>query len=201
MNHQFILGENQEPLFAIIPYSEYKRVFAPKEQAVQESEEPKHIPLSIRLPNGGPDAAINLPCFVDYWCRKGILSMPINQRAKPFKDFESRERFSVEAMVRMCFVPESYRNTMQVITEVTDQLVATGLFRLVKFDSARMVNGEIFVRSEALVTEADERLDIEKYTRAVKCLEIVEDAAVQFVAENQPIKPISDNWWLQNPHW
>ncbi len=110
MNHQFILGENQEPLFAVIPYSEYKRVFAPKEQAVQESEQPKQIPLSIRLPNGGPDAAIDLPRFVDYWCRKGILSMPINQRAKPFKDFESRERFSVEAMVRMCFVPASYRN-------------------------------------------------------------------------------------------
>lgn len=200
MNHQFILGENQEPLFAVIPFSEYTRVFAPKEQAVQESKQPKHIPLSIRLPNGGPDAAIDLPRFVDYWCRKGILSMPINQRAKPFKDFESRERFSVEAMVRLCFVPESYRNTMQVITEVTDQLVETGLFRLVKFDSARMVNGEIFVRSKALVTDEDERLNIEKYKRAVKCLEIVEDAAVQFVAANKPIQPISDNWWLHNPH-
>lgn len=200
MNHQFILGENQEPLFAVIPYSEYKQVFTPKEQAVRESGKPKQIPLAIRLPNGGPDAAINLPRFVDYWCRKGILSMPINQRAKPFKDFESRERFSVEAMVRMCFVPKSYRNTMQVITEVTEQLVATGLFRLVKFDSARMVNGEIFVRSKALVTEADERLDIEKYARAVKCLEIVEDAAVEFVTANQPINPISDNWWIQRPH-
>ena len=83
---------------------------------------------------------------------------------------------------------------------VADQLIATGLFRLVKFDSARMVNGEIFVRSEALVTDEDEHLDIEKYTRAVKCLEIVEDAAVQFVAAHAPIKPISDNWWLQKPH-
>jgi hypothetical protein len=199
MNHQFILGGNQEALFAVIPYCEYKLVFAPKEHVVQESEKPQHIPLSIRLPNGGPSAAIDLPRFVDYWCRKGILSMPINQRAKPFKDFESRERFSIEAMVRMCFVPESYRNTMQVITEVTDQLMETGLFRLVKFDSARMVNGEIFVRSKALVTSEDERLDIEKYKRAVKCLEIVEDAAVQFVAANEHIKPISDDWWLKNP--
>ncbi|MDM9586381.1 hypothetical protein QUC26_00065 [Pseudomonas asiatica] len=198
MKHQFILGENQEPLFAVIPYCEYKQVFAPKEHTVQDSEQPKHIPLSIRLPNGGPGAVIDLPRFVDYWCRKGILSMPINQRAKPFHDFESRERFSVEAMVRMCFVPVSYRNTMQVVTEVTDQLVETGLFRLVKLDSAKMVNGEVFIRSKAIVTNEDQRLDIEKYKRAVKCLEIVEEAAVQFVAANEPIMPISDDWWLKN---
>ncbi|SEI41647.1 hypothetical protein SAMN04244572_00112 [Azotobacter beijerinckii] len=199
MNHQFILGENQEPLFAVIPYNEYMRVFASKEQTVRESETPKGIPLSIRLPNGGPGAAINLPRFVEYWSRKGILSMPINQRAKPFKDFESRERLSVEALVRMCFVSESYRNTMQVVTEVTDQLVATGLFQLVKFDSARMRDGELFVRSAALITDEDERLDIEKYSRAVKCLEIVKNAASQFIAANKPVDPIRDDWWRQIP--
>lgn len=85
MNHQFILGGNQEALFAVIPYCEYKQVFAPKEHVVQESEKPQHIPLSIRLPNGGPSAAIDLPRFVDYWCRKGILSMPINSVPSPSK--------------------------------------------------------------------------------------------------------------------
>lgn len=200
MNHQFILGEDQEPLFAVIPYSEYTRVFAPKEQAIKDLESPKGIPLSIRLPNGGSKAAIDLSQFVEYWCRNGILSMPINQRAKPLKDFEYRERFSIEAMVRVCFVPESYRNTMQMTKEVTDKLVATGLFREVKFDSARLQSdGEIFRRSEALVTEEHAHLDFAKYSRAVKCLEIVEDVAIQFMKENKPRAPISDRWRDQIP--
>lgn len=194
MSHQFILGQDQEPLFAVIPYDEYKRVFAPKSHSVAEPEVKEGIPLSIRLPNGGPNAAIDLPRFVDYWCRNGILSMPISQRAKPLKDFERRERFSVEAMVRMCFVSESYRNTMQVTTEVTDELIATGLFRLVKFDSARMIEGHIFDRSKALVTNEHEFLDFEKYSRAVKCLEIIAESAGKYCAEHKPANPIPNNW-------
>ncbi|RJG12915.1 hypothetical protein D3879_06440 [Pseudomonas cavernicola] len=180
-------------------YDEYKRVFPTEGQPVAKTEIKEGIPLSIRLPNGGPNATIDLPSFVDYWCRKGILSMPISQRAKPFKDFEPRERFSVEALVRVSFISESYRNTMQVTTEVAQELIATGLFKLVKFDSARMKDGYPFVRSEALVKEEHAVLDIEKYSRAVKCLEIVEDVAVQYVKEHKPSKPISDNWHYRIP--
>lgn len=195
MNHQFILDENQDPIFAIIPYGEYTKLFIPAVQVV-EAELSQEIPLTIRLPNAGAGAAIDLPRFVDYWVRNGILSMPINQRAKAFKEFTGREKFTVEALVRACFVPESYRNTMQMVGEVTSQIVATGLFREVKFDRAQFKEGYPFVRSQALITDEDKAINTERYSRAVKCLEIVENNAVDFCKAHpiQPAERIQSDW-------
>lgn len=195
MNHQFILDENQDPIFAIIPYCEYTKLFIPAVQ-VGEAELSQEIPLTIRLPNAGAGAAIDLPRFVDYWVRNGILSMPINQRAKAFKEFTGREKFTVEALVRACFVPESYRNTMQMVGEVTSQIVATGLFREVKFDCAQFKEGYPFVRSQALINDEDKVINTERYSRAVKCLEIVENKAVDFCKAHpiQPAERIQSDW-------
>ena len=185
MSHQFILDENQNPLFAIIPYCEYAKRFLPEQPIGERESSPKGIPRFISLPNGGPDAAIDLPRLVDYWVRKGILSMPINQRAKPLKDFTGRERFSVEALVRVCFVSESYQNTMQMINEVTHQLVATGLFEEVKYDCAQIGRDNYpFDSKMALVTEGEREINVERYTRAVKSLKINVDRAVDFYREN-----------------
>lgn len=190
MTHQFILGANQEPLFAIIPYAEYQRFIGTQSVIVAPTRAAGEITRSIRLPNGGPSAAIDLPSFVDYWCRKGILCMPISQRAKPLREFESRERFSVEAMVRMCFVSESYRNTMQVTTEVAGELIATGLFRLVKLDRAQMQEGYSY---EGQGSGSGTR-GLEAFSRSVKCLEFIVEAAEKYLRENPMTNPPLENW-------
>lgn len=202
MPTQFILDENKTPLFAVIPYHEYVKLVPQQieKMADPEPKPAKNAPLSIRLPNAGATAAIDLHSFVDYWARKGLLAMPINQRAKPFKEFIGRERFTVEALVRACFVPESYRNTMQMVNDVTNAIVATGLFREVKFDSAQLKDDSPFVREKALITESDQTLNIERYSRAVKCLEIVEDNVLEFLkTHGKPVNPIPDDWMRRIP--
>ncbi len=79
---QFIYDDEQQPLFAILPYAEYKRLLGEDQPAPQKPSLLSEDRLSVRLPNGGPGAHIDLPRFVDYWCKTGLLSMPINQRAK-----------------------------------------------------------------------------------------------------------------------
>ncbi|WP_247842260.1 hypothetical protein [Pseudomonas sp. MWU12-3103b] len=182
LKHQFILGEDGQPIFAVIPYAEYADVFgAARAEPTGHVDHP--IPLSIPLPNAGASAAIDLPRFVEYWVRCGIQSLPINKRAKPFHEFEGRELFSLEALIRTCFISESYRNTMQAVNEVTDKLVDTGLFREVRFNQARLLPGQIFQREQAIL-----EAQILPYSRSVNCLEIVYDKAKEYCKQH-PVAP------------
>ncbi|KXK67899.1 hypothetical protein BC89_28615 [Pseudomonas monteilii] len=189
--HQFILGEDGQPIFAVVPYPEYADLFGTaRAEPTGHADHP--IPLSIPLPNAGASAAIDLPRFVEYWVRCGIQSLPINKRAKPFHQFEGRELFSLEALIRTCFISESYRNTMQAVNEVTDQLVDTGLFREVRFNQARLLPGQIFQREQAIL-----EAQILPYSRSVNCLEIVYDKAKEYCKQH-PVDPgqkIPSDWF------
>lgn len=182
LKHQFILGEDGQPIFAVVPYAEYADVFGTA-RAEQTGDADHQIPLSIPLPNAGASASIDLPRFVEYWVRCGIQSLPINKRAKPFHEFEGRELFSLEALIRTCFISESYRNTMQAVNEVTDQLVDTGLFREVRFNQARLMPDQIFQREQAIL-----EAQILPYSRSVNCLEIVYDKAKEYCKQH-PVAP------------
>lgn len=191
-NHQVIYDVNQNPVFVVIPYDdEYKRAFGI--ESLQADMSAAHeIPLRISLPNAGAGAAIDLPRFVEYWVRCGIQSLPINKRAKPLRDFEGRERFSLEALIRTCFITEPYRNTMQAVNEVTDQLIDTGLFREVRFNQAQLLPGRIFEREQAILLA-----EIQPYSRTVNCLEIVYEKAAEFCKQH-PIpadKKIDSKWF------
>jgi hypothetical protein len=191
--HQFIFDEHQKPLFAIVPYDEYTQVFSDKSQPSADASA-HEIPLSISLPNAGANAAIDLPRFVEYWVRCGIQSLPINKRAKPLHEFEGRERFSLEALIRICFISPSYQNTMQAVNEVTDQLVQTGLFHEVRFNKAQLIPDQVFKREHAILNAS-----IQPYTRTVNCLEIDYPKAADF-CKKHPITAemkIDSQWFNQ----
>ncbi|UVL16119.1 hypothetical protein LOY27_09765 [Pseudomonas atacamensis] len=191
---QFIYDDAQQPLYAILPFAEYKRLLGEDQLAPQKPSLLSEDGRSIRLPNGGPGAAIDLPRFVDYWARSGLLSMPINQRAKRFDQFEKTELFSLEPFIRGCFLAKdsSYKNTMQVTTEVIAALVETKMFKEVRFDQAKLKEGQPFKRDEALVKEED----LHKYSRTVKCLEIVESEVVKFLKANPHKGPSINRYWF-----
>ncbi|EJN17246.1 hypothetical protein PMI36_05580 [Pseudomonas sp. GM79] len=191
-NHQVIYDANKKPLFVVIPYDdEYKRAFGIEPSLAAMSSD-YEIPLTITLPNAGAGATIDLPRFVEYWVRCGIQSLPINKRAKPLREFEGRERFSLEALIRTCFITEPYRNTMQAVNEVTDQLINTGLFREVRFNQAQLLPGKIFDREQAIL-----QAEIQPYSRTVNCLEIVYEKAAEFCKQH-PIPKDSkiDSRWF-----
>jgi hypothetical protein len=191
-NHQVIYDANKKPLFVVIPYDdEYKRAFG-IEPSLNTLSATHGIPLTITLPNAGAGATIDLPRFVEYWVRCGIQSLPINKRAKPLREFEGRERFSLEALIRTCFINEPYRNTMQAVNEVTDQLISTGLFREVRFNQAQLMPGIIFDREQAILQAA-----IQPYSRTVNCLEIVYEKAVEFCNQHPtPKEKKIDSQWF-----
>lgn len=191
-NHQVIYDVNQNPVFVVIPYDdEYKRAFG-VESSQTEMSAAHEIPLLITLPNAGAGAAIDLPRFVEYWVRCGIQSLPINKRVKPLREFEGRERFSLEALIRTCFITEPYRNTMQAVNEVTDQLIRTGLFREVRFNQAQLLPGRIFDREQAIL-----QAEIQPYSRTVNCLEIVYEKAAEFCKQHPiPKESKIDSQWF-----
>ncbi|WP_440779449.1 hypothetical protein ACTACN_17190 [Pseudomonas syringae] len=191
---QFIYDDTQQPQYAILPFAEYKRLIGEDQSASPKASLLSNDGLSIRLPNGGPGAAIDLPRFVDYWARSGLLSMPINQRAKRFDQFEQFELFSLEPFIRGCFLSKdsSYKNTMQVTTEVIAALVETGMFKEVRFDKAQMKEGQLFDRAKALVKEED----LHKYSRTVKCLEIVESEVLKFLKAHPHKGPSINQYWF-----
>jgi|GEM_PF-595966 hypothetical protein len=196
---QFIYDDAQQPLYAILPFSEYKRLLGEHQPAPQKPSLLSADGLSVRLPNGGPGASIDLPRFVDYWARSGLLSMPINQRAKRFDQFEQSELFSLEPFIRGCFLPKdsSYKNTMQVTTEVIAALVDTGMFKEVRFDQAKLKEGQRFDRDDALVKEKD----LHKYSRTVKCLEIVESEVIKFLNAHPHKGPCINRYWFLDEYY
>ncbi|ORL69266.1 hypothetical protein B7H19_10040 [Pseudomonas putida] len=192
---QILYDENQHPLVAMVPYEEYIRLLNP----VQEPPAPVSLlskdRLSIKLPYGGNEAHIDLPRFVDYWARNGILSMPINQRAKSFSEFTKAEMYSVEALIRGKFLPKDspYINTMQANGDVIKALVETGMFEEVRYDSAWLVNGTIFSHDQARVREDE----VHKFSRTVKCLRILAEPVAEYMKQH-PVPPsarINDPWF------
>jgi len=191
-NHQVIYDVNQNPVFVVVPYNdEYKRAFGIESQH-SDMRTTHEIPLVITLPNAGAGAVIDLPRFVEYWVRCGIQSLPVNKRAKPLRDFKGRERFSLEALIRTCFITEPYRNTMQAVNEVTDQLIGTGLFREVRFNQAQLRPDQNLDREQAIL-----QAEIQPYSRTVNCLEIVYEKAAEFCKQH-PVsadKKIDSKWF------
>lgn len=208
---QFIYDDAQQPLYAILPFAEYMRLQGEDQPAPQKPSLLSNDRLSIRLPNGGPDAHIDLPRFVDYFCKAGLLSIPINQRAKKFSEFGVTELLSLEGLIRGCFLKKnsSYRNTMQATNDVVAALVETGMFKEVRFYKAKLRNNEIFNRAEALVPDNDTRAideddplsdsDFHKFSRTVKCIEGVESELIKFNTRHPHTGPRINNHWFRDP--
>lgn len=131
MPPQFINAPDGTPLFVVLPYEEFKSMEKPATTTEASSSLLSPDGLSIRLPNGGPGATLDLVQFVDAWVRRGTVSMVINKRQQTYDKFPPEQLVnSLDPVLRRCFLPKDspYRDTMQATSEVVDALVETGLF-------------------------------------------------------------------------
>lgn len=132
---QFLLDQNGHPTFAVIPYEDYKQIEGALESSFPKS--PSLLSLDgtkISLPYGGPGTYLDLVQFVDFWDRRGILDMAVNQRAQTLDKFPPNQANTLDPIIRRIFLPAGspYKNTMQATSDVVDALVETGLFKKVK---------------------------------------------------------------------
>jgi len=183
MNHavQFILDQNQKPLFAVLPFESYKKLIDHQDSA---SDLPSHPSLlsedgmRVRLPHGGPGAYIDLVRLVDYCMNASLVSMAINARQQALDKFSIDQIASLDPLIRMCFLPKDspYRNTMQATTEVVDALVETG----------------IFVRSKRSFDAPNS-----KYYRPVNALDFIVEAGERFLGGKKPSEQINAFYWMK----
>lgn len=133
-NVQFILNDQEKPVFAVLPYQAYLDLIKDKdipEELTVASSLISSDGLKIRLPYGGPGAEIDLIRLVDYCRRSATVSMSINARQQTLDKFSSNQMGSLEYLLRTQFLPKDspYKNTMQATSEVVDALEQTGIFR------------------------------------------------------------------------
>lgn len=130
MPPQFINAPDGTPLFVVLPYAEFKKMENPENATEAPASLLSSDGLTIRLPNGGPGATLDLVQFVDVWVRNGTVSMAINKRQQPYDQFPREQINSLDPILRRCFLPKDspYKNSMQATSAVVDALVETGLF-------------------------------------------------------------------------
>ncbi|WP_218276160.1 hypothetical protein, partial [Pseudomonas sp. MPR-R5B] len=138
-NVQFILNDQEKPVFAVLPYQAYLDLIKDKdipEELTVASSLISSDGLKIRLPYGGPGAEIDLIRLVDFCRRASIISMSINARQQTLDKFENNQLGSLEYLLRTQFLPKDspYKNTMQATSDVVDALEQTGIFRRSKRD-------------------------------------------------------------------
>lgn len=169
MSHQYIYGADGEPAFVVIPYAEYLRNNGSGSAEGQEIATSSLLTadgLFVRLPYGGPGAAIDLVQFIDAWMQRGTISMlAISKRRQGYDRFKGEAVNGLDAILRRCFLPKDspYRNVMQATTAVVDALVETGVF--------------------AYSVEA-----MPGYYRPVQCIRIDREKAKEFLQKNGPAK-------------
>lgn len=138
-NIQFILNDQEKPVFAVLPYQAYLDLIKDKDIPAELTVASSLISsdgLKIRLPYGGPGAEIDLIRLVDYCRRCSMFSMSINARQQALDKFEDKQKGSLEYLLRTQFLQENspYKNTMQATSDVIDALEQTGIFRRSKRD-------------------------------------------------------------------
>lgn len=187
---QTILNDCGEPVFAVIPYADFKEM----ERHLTQAESTTNLELEsdwyISLPEA-PGEKIDLVRLVDYLLRQSnvafsadddkeekmkdfISHFPVNARTQALAAFEGRTAAGLDTLIRRFFLPSGspYADRMQATKAVVDSLVATGLFRRSKrkFDFYRPVNA----------------------------LEFDDKAAKEFMKGKPAVKdPIPTYYWLQ----
>ncbi|WP_342244734.1 hypothetical protein [Pseudomonas sp. OTU5201] len=169
MTVQYLHAADGTPLFAVLPIDQYRQLLN------GHGTVPISAPLLsadgryVNLPHGGSDAKLDVVQLIQLWLAgiaDGTLDvhMAINSRAQTLDRFlPEQQRCTLDPLVRTQFLQsDSYRNTMQVTTEVVDALVATG----------------VFSRCSKLYPGL--------FSRSVKALEIDPDKAQAFLAAHTP---------------
>jgi len=178
MSLQFINDANGNPAYVVIPYEEYQR----NETMNIDADETKVSTsllstdgLYVTLPHGGPGAKIDLRRFIDAWVRRGTnWVVAISKRQQAYDKFENELKNGLDAILRRCFLPPNspYMNTMQATTAVVDALVETGVFRY----SIEKIPG---------------------YYRAVQCIHINVEEALEFLEKNgHPENPLDVHFFV-----
>jgi hypothetical protein len=169
---QVLLDQNGQPQFAVLPYRNFQTLVSSLDPSILHNhKQPSLLSAdrkTITLPNGGPNAHIDLVRFADYCDRYGIIDIAVNQRAQSLGKFPVNQCDTLDPFIRRHFLaPDSpYKNTMQAVTDVVDALVESGLFRNIK-------------------------KKYEYFYRPVNAIEVCEKALVQFLQEqNRPKNPI-----------
>ncbi|NNN23389.1 hypothetical protein [Pseudomonas nitroreducens] len=172
MTVQYIHDADGTPMFAVLPIDQYRQLLngqgAIPASATLLSADGRYV----SLPHGGSDAKLDVVLLIEFWLtgiRDGDLDehMAINSRAQVFDRFPAAQQTcTLDPLVRDRFLQSpSYRNTMQVTTEVVDALVATG----------------VFSRCSKLYPDLS-------FTRSVKALEIDQTKAKAFLEQHAPAK-------------
>jgi len=134
---QFILDQNESPMFAVLPYAEYMRLIANQNEVQDTANAPSLLSEDgryIRLPHGGPDAQLDIVELLLLLESKGITDLAINQRAQTLQKFPDEQADTLDPIIRRELLGKDspYQNTMQAVTEVVDALVETGIFSRTK---------------------------------------------------------------------
>ncbi|WP_460421856.1 hypothetical protein [Pseudomonas sp. ZL2] len=134
---QFILDQNEAPIFAVLPYAEYTRLVENQRTGAEAPLSPSLLSPDgryIRLPHGGPGAKLDVLAFVKWLEKRSIVNMAINQRAQTLDKFPANQSGTLDPVIRSFFLPQNspYKNTMQATTDVVDALVETGVFTRIK---------------------------------------------------------------------
>ena len=147
--HQLIYDANNNPVFAVIPYSEYVKM---SHLVADKLEQPSPLfskdSLFIDLPHGGQNASIDLIVLASYCQNCNITAIPIGARQQRLSKFNHNQLGALDPLLRMCFLSPSspYRNTMQATTEVIEALVQTGLFTRTRKDFNNPEKSQQFYR-------------------------------------------------------
>ncbi|WP_256824927.1 hypothetical protein [Pseudomonas kurunegalensis] len=136
-NVQFILDQNEAPMFAVLPYAEYTRLIENQSNPVEALSAPSLLSADrrfIRLPHGGPGAKLDVFKLLDWLNARAITDLAINQRAQTLDKFPQDQSMTLDPIIRRVFLGEGspYKNTMQAVTEVVDALEETGYFKRTK---------------------------------------------------------------------
>lgn len=134
-NVQFLHNQFGEAIFAILPIETYKALLLGSSQ--ETAEQVKTSPLlfgegdnlSVRLPYGGPDAAVKIKDIISKFKNLGVNEMAVNARAQSLDKFSEDQQHTLDPVLRR-MLPHSYQNTMQATKDVVDALVASGYFKL-----------------------------------------------------------------------
>ena len=124
---QIIYGEDEQPLFAVLPYEAYVSLQHQVGSAVAFEDDGQRF---VSVPHGGPKARLDVVRLVEFLAREKILEIPVNQRAQAYAKFPQDQQMTLDPLIRRDFLglKSPYVNTMQATNELIDSLVRTGLF-------------------------------------------------------------------------
>lgn len=166
---QFILDNDGNAIFAVLPIDHYRALTGAGQQAKETPQAASLVNTedwTLKLPFGGMFATIRLVDLLVLMDKHQMKDLAINQRAQSYDKFPQDQMLTLDPILRSLLPPAAaaYKNTMQATTEVVDSLVNCGLFTRIrkKYDySSRTVN--------ALEVVQDKKLEILKQWQEGVC--------------------------------